>query len=214
MAFFCFGIMAICKNKTFIRRVCGKSSSRSNYYIVKGLTGQWWRHSKLQLYACFASEEGSWLKRSPAGMNRAHGRWGKVWVVFNGDGLLHMVLADVLIHLLHSQRLPVLKKPNRFRSLAPHQFLTMFTMMDHLLDLNTAYPWRKYIPNIFYCSTAAITVTVDLFFISTINILIKLEKIKSNMLGHIWPNMLLATFQQYLNKIISFTTAVIKLRKY
>lgn len=108
-----------------IRRVCGKS--RSNYYIVKGLTGQWWRHSKFQLYACFASGEGSWLKSSPAGMNRAHGRWGKVRVVFNGDGLLHMVLADVLIHLLHSQRLPVLKKPDRFRSLAPYQFLTRFT---------------------------------------------------------------------------------------
>lgn len=140
--------MAICKNKNCIRRLCGES--RSNYYTVKGLTGQWWRHSKFQLYACFASGEGSWLKSSPAGMNRAHGRWGKVWVVFNGDGLLHMVLADVLIHLLHSQRLPVLKKPERFRSLAPHQFLTMFTNDgSFVLDLNAAYPWRKYIPNIF-----------------------------------------------------------------
>lgn len=29
-------------------------------------------------------------------------------MVINGDRLLHMVLADVLVHLLHSQRLPVL----------------------------------------------------------------------------------------------------------
>lgn len=49
------------------------------------------------------------MKASPAGMDRAHGRWRKVWVVFNGDCLLNMVLADVLVHLLHSQRLPVLR---------------------------------------------------------------------------------------------------------
>lgn len=133
--------MAICKNKNCIRRVSGKS--RCSYYIVKGLTGQWWRHSKFQLYACFDCGEGSWLKSSPAGMNRAHGWWGKVWVVFNGHGLLHMVLADVLIHLLHSQRLPVLKKPDRFR------LGTMFTNDGSFVDLNAAYPWRKYIPNIF-----------------------------------------------------------------
>lgn len=42
-------------------------------------------------------------------MDRAHGRWRKVWVVFNGDCLLNVVLADVLVHLLHSQRLPVLQ---------------------------------------------------------------------------------------------------------
>lgn len=53
--------------------------------------------------------EGSCQKSSPAWMNRAHGRWRKVRVVFNGDSLLNMVLADVLIHLLHSQRLPVLR---------------------------------------------------------------------------------------------------------
>lgn len=42
----------------------------------------------------------------------------------------------------------------------------------------------------FLLHMAAITVIVDLFFISTINIIIKLGKIKSNTL--------LATFQQYL----------------
>lgn len=45
---------------------------------------------------------------SPAGVNGAHGGWRQVGVVLNGDCLLHVVLADVLIHLLHSQWLPVL----------------------------------------------------------------------------------------------------------
>lgn len=44
----------------------------------------------------------------PAGVDGAHGRWGEVWVVLNGHRLLHVVLADVLIHLLHRQRLAVL----------------------------------------------------------------------------------------------------------
>lgn len=45
---------------------------------------------------------------SPAGVNRAHGRWRKVGVVLDGDRLLHVVLTDVLVHLLYSERLPVL----------------------------------------------------------------------------------------------------------
>lgn len=49
------------------------------------------------------------LSFSPAGVDRAHGRWRKVGVVLNSDRLLHMVLADVLVHLIYSQWLPVLE---------------------------------------------------------------------------------------------------------
>lgn len=49
------------------------------------------------------------LSFSPAGVDRAHGRWRKVGVVLNGDCLLHVVLADVLVHLLYGQWLPVLR---------------------------------------------------------------------------------------------------------
>lgn len=44
----------------------------------------------------------------PAGVDGAHCGWRKVRVVLNGNRLLYMVLADVLVHLLYSQRLPVL----------------------------------------------------------------------------------------------------------
>lgn len=49
---------------------------------------------------------------SPAGVDWTHGRWGKVRVVLNGDRLLHVVLADVLVHLLNGQWLPVLSRHN------------------------------------------------------------------------------------------------------
>lgn len=51
---------------------------------------------------------------SPAGVNGAHGRWRKMGVVLNGDSLLHMVLADVLVHLVHRQWLPVLRNTTMF----------------------------------------------------------------------------------------------------
>lgn len=44
----------------------------------------------------------------PAGVDGAHGGRREVRVVLDGHRLLHVVLADVLIHLLHRQRLPVL----------------------------------------------------------------------------------------------------------
>ena len=45
----------------------------------------------------------------PAWMDRAH-RLGQVGMGFDSDGLLNMVLAYVLIHLLNGQWLSVLKK--------------------------------------------------------------------------------------------------------
>lgn len=53
-------------------------------------------------------------------MHGAHGRWGEVGVVLDGDGLLHVVLADVLVHLLHRERLPVLEtSADSFRHAQP-----------------------------------------------------------------------------------------------
>lgn len=38
-----------------------------------------------------------------------------MWVVFNGDCFLHMILADVLIHLINSEGLSFLVKSTRHR---------------------------------------------------------------------------------------------------
>lgn len=79
--------------------------------------------------------EDSCLKTSPAGMDRAHGRWRKVWVVFNSDRLLNMVLADVLVHLLHSQRLPVLGNAT-----VPYRLLLNTFTKHASLDLDDVCP--------------------------------------------------------------------------
>lgn len=44
-------------------------------------------------------------------------------MVFDGDCLLNVVLADVLVHLLHAQRLPVLQNT----TVPHHSLLTPFT---------------------------------------------------------------------------------------
>lgn len=49
----------------------------------------------------------------PAGVYGAHGWWGEVGVVLDGDGLLHVVLTDVLVHLVHGQGLSVLRNKAR-----------------------------------------------------------------------------------------------------
>ena len=71
----------------------------------------------------------------PARMDRAHGRWRQVGVVLNGDCFLHMVLANVLIHLLYSQWLPILGHKKQLTAALPKNNVNSILLVSLIITV-------------------------------------------------------------------------------